>query len=551
MYDYREKVPKYDEMTKTMKSAIFSISMLTLFVACKETNLLKPTPISVGVVDSFDPNKVPNVLKNLTDVPVGMAVHLEELNSNGSRWSDIVQSEFDNVTLGYNMKHGDVVKTNGNLDFSNADRLINSLGMPVFGHVLAWHQNNNGDYLRSLASGGNVVVGGNMLPNGDFELGSESSFTNWSNLVGGTAEGIFALESVDVAPNTDSKRALKAVVNKTGTNAWDVQSLGPNFTANAGKIYRISAFIKSASGGGRLKLIVQNEQYLENQLSFTNSNWNSYVWDATINEANPQFKIHFNGEGTYVIDNVKIEALEAASATDNTEIVSKVDAALKSWVQGSIKHYPNIKAWDAINEVFTDGAVNLRNGVSTGDTYYWAQYLGRNYIYKTFQYAKEACGDCEFFINDYNLEINTAKLDSTIALAKELQSKGYSVAGIGTQMHMSIDTPNDQIDTMFKKLAATGLKIRISELDIRVNPNNAAGFLLSAHILKLQAEKYAFVVTSYFNNIPASQRHGITVWGVSDKDTWINNATRTDYPLLWDREFRKKAAYAGFANALR
>ncbi len=537
-----------------MKSSVFFaifLSTIVLFVACTETNLPSPTPISESVVDTFDPTKVTNVLKNLTDVPVGMAVHLEELNGNGSRWSDIVKSEFDNVTLGYNMKHGDVVKANGSLDFTNADRLISSLGMPVFGHVLAWHQNNNGDYLRALASGGSVVVGGNVLPNGDFEQGTESTFTSWSNLVGGTAEGSFALESVDVAPNTDSKRALRAVVNKTGTNAWDMQSLGPNFTANAGKIYRISASIKSVSGGGRLKLVIQNEQYLENQLSFTNNNWNNYVWDATINETNPQFKIHFNGEGTYLIDNVKVEALGTASAADNSEIVKKVDAALKSWVQGSIKHYPNVKAWDAINEVFTDGTANLRNGVSTGDTYYWAQYLGRNYIYKTFQYAKEACGDCEFFINDYNLEINTAKLDSTIALAKELQTKGYSVAGIGTQMHMSIATPNDQIDTMFKKLAATGLKIRISELDIRVNPNNIAGFLLSADMLKLQAEKYAFVVTSYFNNIPASQRHGITIWGVSDKDTWINNATRTDYPLLWDQEFRKKAAYAGFANALK
>jgi len=104
-------------------------------------------------------------------------------------------------------------------------------------------------------------------------------------------------------------------------------------------------------------------------------------------------------------------------------------------------------------------------------------------------------------------------------------------------------------------LAATGLKVRISELDVRLNPNNKAGFNalpVDPTILASQANMYKYVVNSYMKNVPATQRFGITVWGVDDPDSWIiTSQHNVDAPLLFDSSFVKKAAYSGFLQGLK
>jgi endo-1,4-beta-xylanase len=541
--------------TRHFLPLINTLLLICTLTSCKKEEVVPTKPSTPAVaVSPYDPLTVTGLLKDATDIPLGVAVTTEEFNANGASYANIVKNEFDNVTFGYHMKHGSIVRNNGDLDFTRCDALVNLAGLPIFGHVLAWHQNNNGDYLRSLATGASSNSSApNLLINGDFEQGTGNTFTDWVNLVGGNSEGSFSVETNDTEPNTNSKKALKVTVTKAGTNAYDMQSLGPSFTAVVGKQYRVSASIKAVSGRGRLKLVLQNTAYTENQLNFTTNTWVNHVWNVTLTEPNPQFKLHYNGEGIYLIDNIKIEDVSLLTPPTNAEITKKVDAALKTWVQANVSRYKEkVKAWDAINEVYTDGVPTLRTGSSTGDTYYWAQYLGRSYIAKTFRYAREVNPDCDLFVNDYNLEINTAKLDSTIGLVKELLAQNVPVTGIGTQMHMSINTPRAGIISMFQKMAATGLKVRVSELDISINPSNSANFVPTKALFEEQAAMFEFVVKSYIQYVPAAQRHGITVWGVSDKDSWITPTfNRPDNPLIWDANLAKKPAYVGFYRGLK
>ncbi|MFL5772553.1 MAG: endo-1,4-beta-xylanase, partial [Flavisolibacter sp.] len=144
------------------------------------------------------------------------------------------------------------------------------------------------------------------------------------------------------------------------------------------------------------------------------------------------------------------------------------------------------------------------------------------------------------------------KLDSLIAYVNELKSKGAKIDGIGTQLHMSIATSKTGIDNMFIKLAATGLKVRVSELDIRMNPNNQPGFTPSAQNLSDQADMYRYVAQSFIKNVPSAQRYDITVWGVSDSDSWIVTVLhKEDFPLLFNSAYAKKPAYTSFLQALK
>ena len=245
--------------------------------------------------------------------------------------------------------------------------------------------------------------------------------------------------------------------------------------------------------------------------------------------------------------------ITSSPAASQEEIAAKLDAELRRTIGTIAGHYKGkVKAWDVINELFADnGAIRNNSNTSTSgsDVLVWSHYLGKNLGAKAFQYAAEADPSAKLFLNDYGLESNPAKLDSLIAFVNELKATSVKIDGIGTQMHISLNTPRAGIESMFKKLAATGLLVRVSELDIRVNPGSATGFVFTPAISESQAEMYHFVVKSYIDHVPSSQRHGITVWGVMDASSW-RYQNGNDFPLLYDNQFNKKPAYAGFLKAL-
>ena len=116
-------------------------------------------------------------------------------------------------------------------------------------------------------------------------------------------------------------------------------------------------------------------------------------------------------------------------------------------------------------------------------------------------------------------------------------------------MHISSNSSYAGIDAMFQKLAATSLKIRISELDVKIVIGSAAG-KPTPQSLGYQASMVKYVVSSYLKYIPKPQQAGITVWCVVDKLSWLYNSG-TEYPLLYDNDYNKKPAYGGFLQGLK
>jgi endo-1,4-beta-xylanase len=61
---------------------------------------------------------------------------------------------------------------------------------------------------------------------------------------------------------------------------------------------------------------------------------------------------------------------------------------------------------------------------------------------------------------------------------------------------------------------------------------------------------YKYVVQSYLKNVPAPQRFGITIWGLTDNESWLNTPAAPEFPLLFDKNIAKKPSYTSFLQAL-
>ena len=233
------------------------------------------------------------------------------------------------------------------------------------------------------------------------------------------------------------------------------------------------------------------------------------------------------------------------------------ESLFKTHIQTVVAHYKGkATGWDVVNEAFHDGDGSLRvDDMDATDNFddgsIWARHLGRDYIARAFIYAHEADPDALLFYNDYGQEWGTRKTDSIIAMVSDFKKRGIPISGLGMQMHTDINASADGITVALQKLAATGLSVHISELDIGVNPSNDPSAIFTNARSQQQADKFGFIVHQYRQLVPTAQRYGITTWNVTDKDSWIvTYLNHKDWPLLFDNTYQRKAAYYSFRSAL-
>lgn len=537
-------------MKKIIINSIIPVAALTLVLsACTKHK-------DAGILDTGNFTDTTGALKDATDITMGVAIDYPTMVTN-SNYSNIVKRDYDRVTFGYHMKHGAIVRDNGTMDFTNTDALVNAVGsMDIFGHTLGWHANQNATYLKNF-SGLTVPAAVELLQNPGFESGG-GALGNWNTY---NAQNGSTVAPTTVASEVRSGTRAMKVDAKVGeaTNQWKVQVASDLFNTVSGQQYAVTYYVKAASGTGSIRLSTQTSgggsaQYQGDQ-SIPSSGFTLITWTFTANS--PQTRLVFDmgaAVNIYFIDDVSVK--EVVTAPTGPQIALKLDQALGNFITTIVNRYKaKVKAWDVVNELFDDNG-NLRNSANSPipsgatDWFVWSQYLGRDYALKAFNYASAADPTATLFINDYNLESRPAKLDSLIKMVNELKGRGAKIDGIGTQMHITRFTSYDGIDQMFIKLAATGLKIHVSELDVKINPGNIVGYKLTPMEENYQALMYNYVVASYLKHIPKAQQFGITIWGVTDNTSWLYNSGR-EFPLLYNADYGKKQAYSGVLKGLQ
>ena len=214
-----------------------------------------------------------------------------------------------------------------------------------------------------------------------------------------------------------------------------------------------------------------------------------------------------------------------------------------------------IQSWDVVNEALNEDGT-LRESL-------WYKIIGPDYIAKAFEYAHEADPQAQLAYNDYNLA-SPAKFAGVIRLVRQLKAEGVTIDVVGMQNHDHLDSPTpEQEDAAISAIAATGVKVSVSELDIDVLPaatrQNTADVSvrvaanpalnpwpngLPDSIQQQLAQTYAALFKVFLKH--RAQISRVTFWGATDADSWKNNwpvPGRTNYPLLFNRDFQPKPAY--------
>lgn len=391
----------------------------------------------------------------------------------------------------------------------------------------------------------------NIVENGDFENG-----TGWGGWGNNSERGV----TEDGLGFGNEGKAFYVTNPSVTGGFWEVQTVYefPE-TLDNGETYTLSFWVKG-DAEGIIRPELQSPDYSSDgfgQVSVTQE-WQR-VEMATTATADDRGRLIFSyGEfaGTVYIDNVSLSS--AFGGGGSTTILERepavkqaiIEGELERWISAMLGTASYVDAWDVVNEPMDDGnPYELKSGENdsdiTSDEFYWQDYLGKDYAVKAFKLARQY-GDPEdlLFINDYNLEYNLDKTRGLIEYVEYIESQGAAVDGIGTQMHISIDSDKNNIAEMFQLLAETGKLIKVSELDVRTNVSEPTD-----EILQQQADMYKYVVNSYKEHVPQAQRYGITVWGISDSPddaTWLPG----EFQGLWDVNLNRKPAYKSFAEAL-
>lgn len=394
----------------------------------------------------------------------------------------------------------------------------------------------------------------NLVSNGNFEGNTLSPWTGHGN---SSTRAV----SANGAGHGGTGYAME-LMNPVAANNYSAQQV---YTFSAplvkDKEYTCTFWVKS-NVPAALQVELQSADYSGDYYGGINvtTSWTQVVKTLKPTKADrTKFIFDFGATAaTFSVDDIVITPVEAAGGggtpsvtieKSDAEKATIIGAAMTDWISKMVGHYKNdIKAWDVVNEAMKEGG-SLRDGIVNelaSDEFYWVKYLGKDYAVTAFKLARQYGNATDkLFINDYNLESSLPKCDGLIDYVNYIESKGATIDGIGTQMHISLNTDKAKIVQMFQKLAATGKLIKVSELDVRLGTKTPTATQLSD-----QSAMYQYVIDMYKQYVPKAQQYGITIWGISDNEKEHENWLPDESPNVWDATYKRKHAYKGVADGL-
>ncbi|MCR5131978.1 MAG: endo-1,4-beta-xylanase [Prevotella sp.] len=226
---------------------------------------------------------------------------------------------------------------------------------------------------------------------------------------------------------------------------------------------------------------------------------------------------------------------------------------MRTYINTVVGHFKGkVKGWDVINEAILDDGSYRESP--------WLRAIGPEYFELAFKFAHEADPDAELYYNDFSMS-KPGKRATVVKLIKKLKAAGCRIDAIGLQSHNGTDYPDlTEYENSIRAFIDCGVKVQFTELDLNMLPNpegfggasitqnfefqekyNPYAKGLTKEAQQLFNERYLAFFALY--NKYRDHVRRVTLWGVCDHNSWMNNwpiPGRTNYPLLFDRKYQPK-----------
>jgi endo-1,4-beta-xylanase len=241
-----------------------------------------------------------------------------------------------------------------------------------------------------------------------------------------------------------------------------------------------------------------------------------------------------------------------------------VQQHLRDYITAVMTHFPNVYAWDVVNEVATDtpnAADPYRH-----DSLWYAAYAnggmnGKDYVVDAFKIAGEVRlamnkPGMKLMLNDYNTEI-PGKRANIIKIIQDLQLASAPIDGVGHQFHLNLNADVAQVTAALVAIEGLpgNLTNHVTELDVSIYGDPGECFSerkippcladLGASPPQSVLSQQATLYRALFNAFNRPSVTSVSLWGIADNHTWLNSwpVNRTNRPLLFDTAGNPKWAF--------
>ncbi len=251
-----------------------------------------------------------------------------------------------------------------------------------------------------------------------------------------------------------------------------------------------------------------------------------------------------------------------------------VQQRLRDYIFTVVQHFPNVYAWDVVNEVASDTPFDA-NPFRTNSPWYEAYGVGggdpREYVRDAFLFATQArasigknSSNMKLMLNDYNPEL-AGKRDNVLRIVQYVMDAGTGadINGVGHQFHLQINADVAQVTAAFQAVEnlSSTLENHVTELDVSIYAD--PGDCFSARTIPPCAADYganppatvmsqqATLYRALYNAFDRPSVTSVTSWGIADNHTWLNTfpVNRTNRPLLFDTAGNPKSAFWAVADS--
>lgn len=215
---------------------------------------------------------------------------------------------------------------------------------------------------------------------------------------------------------------------------------------------------------------------------------------------------------------------------------------MREHIHAVVTRYKDVVyAWDVVNEAITDDE-------KASDPYRQSEFYkiaGEDFIFKAFEYAREADPDALLFYNDYN-ECDPVKSQRIVDMVKRMKKAGVPIDGIGMQGHYNIYSPTEkELEQAIRKFRKVVDHIHVTELDIRVNKDMGGNLRFSREGMEISDSTEQFLADQYARVFRVFRKYHkvidcVTFWNLSDNDSWLGVR---NYATPFDADYQPKRAY--------